>query len=66
MRDQRNNPIPYGTGFFVAVKSDDGKGVYGYLVTAKHVLKDPQGNDFNRVYIRLNKKQGDAEFVSPK
>jgi hypothetical protein len=46
------------------VKSDDGKGVYGYLVTAKHVLKDSQGNDFNRVYVRLNKKGGDAEFVA--
>jgi hypothetical protein len=63
-RDQKNNPIPYGTGFFVAVKSDDGKGVYGYLVTAKHVLRDSQGNDFRRVYVRLNKKEGDAEFVA--
>jgi hypothetical protein len=63
MRDRNNNPIPYGTGFFVGVKSEDGKSIYGYLVTAKHVLKDPQGNDFNRVYLRLNKKQGDAEFV---
>jgi hypothetical protein len=64
LRDQKNTPIPYGTGFFVAVKSDDGKGVYGYLVTAKHVLRDSQGNDFRRVYVRLNKKEGDAEFVA--
>ena len=65
LRDQKtNNPIPYGTGFFVGVQSEDGKGLYGYLVTAKHVLKDPQGNDFNRVYLRLNKLQGDAEFIA--
>src|SRR4029077_6818935 len=25
-RDLKNNPIPYGTGFFVAVKNDTGKG----------------------------------------
>jgi hypothetical protein len=65
LRDPKtNNPIPYGTGSFVSVKSEDGKGLYGYLVTAKHVLKDPQGNDFNRVYLRLNKKLGDAEFIA--
>ena len=64
LRDHDNNPIPYGTGFFVGVKSADGKGIYGYLVTAKHVLKDPAGKDFARVYVRLNRKQGDAEFVA--
>jgi hypothetical protein len=28
------------------------------------VLKDEKGNDFDRVYLRLNKKDGDAEFVA--
>jgi hypothetical protein len=59
-----NNPVPYGTGFFVGIKGDDGNGAYGYLVTAKHVLRDSQGNDFNRVFLRLNRKQGDAQFVA--
>ena len=59
-----NNPVPYGTGFFVGIKDDAGNGVYGYLVTAKHVLKDPQGNDFNRVFLRLNRKKDDAQFVA--
>jgi hypothetical protein len=64
LRDEKtNNPIAYGTGFFVGVKSEDGSGTYGYLVTAKHVLKDSEGHDLNRVYLRLNKRQGDAEFV---
>jgi hypothetical protein len=51
LRDKTNNPIPYGTGFFVAVKNDIGNGNYFYLVTAKHVLKDEKGNDFARVYL---------------
>jgi hypothetical protein len=64
LRDPKtNNPRPYGTGFFVAVNSDTGKGSYSYLVTAKHVLKDEKGNDFARVYSRLNTLKGDAQFV---
>jgi hypothetical protein len=55
--------MPYGTGFFVVTKKDAGTGGWGYLVTAKHVLKDPSGNDFARVYVRLNRLQGDAEFI---
>jgi hypothetical protein len=64
LRDQKtNDPIPYGTGFFVGVKNDTGTVIYGYLVTAKHVLKDGHGNDFSRVYLRLSKLAGDAEFI---
>ena len=63
-RDPRNNnPTPYGTGFFVFVKNEaGGPGGYGYLVTDKHVLKDPKGHDFSRIYVRVNRVQGDAEF----
>jgi hypothetical protein len=35
----------------------------GYLVTAKHVLKDEQGNDLKRVYVRMNSKEGDSVFA---
>jgi hypothetical protein len=63
-RDQKtNSPIPYGTGFFVGVKTNEGKAIYGYLVTAKHVLKDIHGNDFGRIFLRLNTLKGDAAFV---
>jgi hypothetical protein len=64
-RDSRtNNPAPYGTGFFVTVKDESGgPGGYSYLVTDKHVIKDPHGNDLPRIYIRVNKLQGDAEFA---
>ena len=57
-----HDPIAYGTGFFVGVQTDDKKFTYGYLVTAKHVLKDEQGNDFFRIYLRLNTLKGDAQL----
>jgi hypothetical protein len=65
LRDaQTKEPIPNGTGFFITVKGDqDPKVLYGYLVTAKHILSNPQGGYYQRVYIRINKKEGDAEFI---
>jgi hypothetical protein len=64
LRDPKtHDPVPYGTGFFVGVQSDDKKLTYSYLVTAKHVLKDEKGNDFARIYLRLNTLKGDAQFV---
>jgi hypothetical protein len=58
-----NNPIPYGTGFFVLVKNEaGGSGGHGYLVTDNHVIKDQQGTPFSRIFVRLNKLSGDAEF----
>jgi hypothetical protein len=64
LRDARSNsPQPYGTGFFVIVKNPKGPGEYGYLVTAKHVLKAPDGTDLARIFVRLDKLQGDADFV---
>jgi hypothetical protein len=65
VRDPKSGiPMPYGTGFFVFVSNDPPKaGGYGYLVTAKHVLRSPTGQDFSKVYLRLNKLKGDAEFV---
>jgi hypothetical protein len=61
---QTKLPMPQGTGFFVALKdTSSSSGGYGYFVTAKHVLKDRTGEFFNRVYLRLNKLSGDAEYV---
>ena len=61
--DGQGNPAAYGTGFFVGVKGDDGKGEYGYLVTAKHVLHDEHGGDLQKVFVRLNTKDGGFKFV---
>jgi hypothetical protein len=56
-------PMANGTGFFVLISSENGPGLYGYLVTAKHVLKNEKGEFFKRVYLRINSKSGDAQFV---
>ena len=65
LRDRNtHDPIPYGTGFFVGVQTEDKKYTYGYLVTAKHVLKDDKGNDFTRIYLRLNTMKEGAQFVA--
>lgn len=65
LRDQKTgNPVPNGTGFFVtATTSDVPKRIFGYLVTAKHVLKDQNGNPFTKVYLRVNKFDDSSEFV---
>jgi hypothetical protein len=63
-KDDTGKPIPYGTGFFVGVKIADGKQAVTYLVTAKHVLKDEQGRELKRVYLRLNSKNGDPTFAA--
>src|ERR1700687_4549379 len=62
-KDASNKPIPWGTGFFVGIKLGDGSHMSGYLVTAKHVLKDEQGRDLKRVYVRMNSKEGDPKFA---
>ncbi len=62
-KDASNRPIPYGTGFFVGIKVGDGTQASAYLVTAKHVLKDEQGRDRKRVYVRMNSKEGDPKFA---
>jgi hypothetical protein len=62
-KDDTGKPIPYGTGFFVGIKIGDGTRIICYLVTAKHVLKDEQGRNLKRVYVRLNSKEGDPNFA---
>jgi Trypsin-like peptidase domain len=59
---QTNGPMPNGTGFFVLVPNENGPGGYGYLVTAKHVLKDERAAFFSGVFIRINDKKGGSEF----
>jgi Trypsin-like peptidase domain len=61
--DASNKPIPWGTGFFVGIKLGDGTHASPYFVTAKHVLKDEQGHDLKKVYVRLNSIDGDPKFA---
>lgn len=53
-----------GTGFFVGVQNEkNAEAWHVYLVTAKHVLLDKQGNYYPSVFIRLNRITGDAEII---
>jgi hypothetical protein len=61
--DAKGQPVPNGTGFFVTVKGEGGRGLYGYLVTAKHVLQSGHNVYFDHVYVRLNRINGDAQFA---
>ena len=56
-------PVVNGTGFFAVVENENGPGVYGYLVTAKHALQDEQGEYFRRVFVRINDKNNGSMFV---
>lgn len=62
-RAQNGEPVANGTGFFVVVENENGPGLYGYLVTAKHVLKDDRGNYFRRIFVRMNNKKQGSDFI---
>jgi hypothetical protein len=64
LRDAKTNiPAANGTGFFVGINDIPRKGTFGYLVTAKHVLQNADRKFYKSVYLRLNRIEGDAEFV---
>lgn len=55
---------PNGTGFFVGVKNKEDKNIFNvYFVTAKHVLKDKDGNYLPEIVLRLNKKDNDSQLI---
>lgn len=63
--------VPYGTGFFVMVRNekapqdDPGKANgWAYLITAKHVLQDPSGVFFPRIWVRVNKISGGVDRMT--
>lgn len=66
IKDKGGKPVPYGTAFFVGVKNPSDSNVYScYLVTAKHVLYEPNTTVFlDKVFVRLNKKKGGSEYVN--
>lgn len=54
--EKDDQSVPNGTGFFVGVKNEESPDNYNvYLVTAKHVLQDTNGNYLPIIVIRLNK-----------
>src|SRR6266568_1755843 len=57
--------IPSGTAFFVAVNDEKHTDrAYVYLVTAKHVLQTNRTNYYDRILVRLNRKDGGSDLVS--
>jgi hypothetical protein len=56
-------PLAIGTGFFVVVENESTPKRFTYLVTAKHVLQDPIGGIYTRIFIRLNRNGGGSDFV---
>lgn len=59
-----DNYDPIGTGFFIAVKYENGANQYHtYLVTAKHVIIDDLGEFYPVIYVRLNKTIETSEFI---
>lgn len=65
LKDKDGNPQPHGTAFFVGVPRAKGDHeLIPYLVTAKHVLLQQNGNLLSTVFLRLDRRNGgDAEFV---
>jgi hypothetical protein len=65
---------PRGTGFFVGLRAENKERIpsdqpnasgiiHAYLVTARHVLQDKQGNFLKEVFIRMNKLDGASEML---
>lgn len=56
--------VPYGTAFFVGVKDrKTADRFFGYLVTAKHVLRTPDHKSWlPKIFLRLNTKNGGSEI----
>jgi hypothetical protein len=55
---------PNGTGFLVRIEVESKDDAYViYLVTAKHVLQDGNENFLPTIAIRLNRRDGSAQYV---
>ena len=64
VKNEKGELIPNGTGFFIGVKNESKPDLSSvYLVTAKHVLKDTEGNYLTEIFLRLNKKDGNSEII---
>jgi hypothetical protein len=63
-----NNPTnasPDGTGFLVIVPATNNTNIsFGYLVTAKHVLKPSTNSWLHNIIVRLNRRDGTSDMVS--
>jgi len=64
VEDGSGNLQANGTGFFVGVQDKTNKErAFVYLVTAKHVVLDSQGQYYPRVFARLNTIAGGSQCL---
>lgn len=64
VKNKNGQYVPNGTGFFVGVKTKQDPNLsYTYLVTAKHVLQDKNGNFYSDIGIRTNTHDGSSKLV---
>jgi hypothetical protein len=62
--DEAGSLRAQGTGFFVGVRDEGNPGAsHVYLVTAKHVLQNQNGDYLPEIVIRLNVRQGDSQLI---
>lgn len=54
--------IPNGTGFLVGIPSTLQTGKFIYIVTAKHVLQDKNGQYFDNVSVKFNTLKDSSEY----
>lgn len=64
--EQGGDKIPYGTGFFVAVRHAQKEDyAAGYFVTAKHVVRTADQKDWlSEFFLRLNRRDGKSEYLT--
>ena len=62
--DNPTNASPDGTSFLVTIPSvNDTNIAFGYLVTARHVLRPSENNWLPAVFVRLNRRDGTSERI---
>jgi hypothetical protein len=62
--DNPTNASPDGTGFLVEIPGvKNTNSIFGYLVTARHVLRPSENNWLPAVFVRLNRRDGTSEQI---
>src|SRR6266481_4197203 len=62
--DNPTNASPDGTGFLVGIPSVNNTNMtFGYLVTARHVLRPSETNWLPSVFVRVNRRDGTSDMT---
>lgn len=63
IKDKNDKIIPNGTGFFVSKSDSINKISFVYLITAKHVIQEESKNFYNKIYVRINKRNSGFDTI---